>query len=123
MKSRNPELFEERAALAQRAEWRPRARARPEPQNESADAQPARQLRARPSLMQRLETSAYFWEPERPTEGRLPGAALPTSTAVPSALVLPTDLDALTRRLRQIGADVRNLRQYRLSAPTDVYFK
>lgn len=43
--------------------------------------------------------------------------------AVFSGMVLNSDLSSMTKRLREIGASIRNLRDYRLSIPSDEYFR
>lgn len=93
----------------------------------------------RPGLMRRLETGQYFWNFQNQPEN-YSLRPLPTNEPVPRlafllthslhisiydfrGMVLSSDLNSMTKRLREIGSSIRNLRDYRLSMPTDEYFK
>jgi hypothetical protein len=73
--------------------------------------------------MRRLETGQYFWNFQDRPEDRVPQQPLPANDPMPSSLVMNSDFTSMTKRLREIGSSIRNLREYRLSMPTDEYFK
>ncbi|KAI6189661.1 hypothetical protein M3Y97_00032700 [Aphelenchoides bicaudatus] len=76
----------------------------------------------RPSLIRRLETGQYFWNFQSQPESHS-FTPLPTNEQVPRGMVLSSDMNAMTKRLREIGSSIRNMRDYRLSMPSDEYFR
>ncbi|KAI6200104.1 hypothetical protein M3Y96_00697700 [Aphelenchoides besseyi] len=93
--------------------------------NRSVSAAPSFRGRStsRPSILRRLETSQYFWN----SHDRMPNnnalSLLTTSDHMPSGVALQSDILPMTKRLREIGANLKNMREYRLSIPSDEYFR
>ncbi|KAI6213816.1 hypothetical protein M3Y94_00196700 [Aphelenchoides besseyi] len=93
--------------------------------NRSASSAPSYRGRSmsRPSILRRLETSQYFWNSHDRLSNDNVLSSLTTSDQMPSGVALQSDILPMTKRLREIGANLKNMREYRLSIPSDEYFR
>ncbi|KAH7730257.1 hypothetical protein AAVH_01305 [Aphelenchoides avenae] len=108
----------------------PRRRRSPEPVEYRQPTSPtdAYAIPPRTSLMRRLQTSNYFWEPStsklvRPPEPYEPVMLMPSEPIPTSGILLDSDVPMMNSRLQAIRQNLNNLREYRLNMPSVDYFQ